>query len=160
MYFCNSKYCRFKTLKSFATKHNKSYTSPTHTRRNFYHPQKIISKIRLRIEQHLSCKGGEKNQKNGNLLATHVSLHPKKSKNGNPLTTFFPRAGKNQKNGNLSATLVCQHSQNQILIKMQSFTFYENEAFFGITLATLACPQLSWRSNTYPSGSADNRKLS
>lgn len=36
---------------------------------------------------------------------------------------------------------VYQHTQNQILIKMEGFIFYKNQALSGITLATL-CPAM------------------
>jgi hypothetical protein len=51
-----------------------------------------------------------------------------------PGNTYPPKAVKKiTKNGITLATLAYQHYQNQLLTKMQSFTFYENQAFFGNT---------------------------
>lgn len=84
-------------------------------------------------EQHLP-PFTRKNQKNGNLLTT---IKEKRTCVTSP--GIYPaiggRAGgishtKNQKNGKLLATLVHQHTQNQILIKMQNCFFYENPASF------------------------------
>lgn len=109
----------------------------------------------LRTGQHLSCKGGEKNQKKWQPFGNTCSSRRKKSRK---MASLAPANKKNQKkNGNLSATLVHQNAKNQLLIKMQRCTFYEHLVLSGNTLLV---PQLSWRSNTYPFGAADNRKLS